>query len=151
MTSRSSKSAALQLASELAAPPREIEVISPKNVVQVLILNDDIIIENHNVLVKGSVDVGTAILKDGGKESVELLVKNNPQRYTWEIKDTTLFVYENYSIRTRTQVEPTPVKLPFNSDITRIRFVDIYPAADYITNIQMAGTRAYGNSAPQNF
>lgn len=148
MTSRSSKSATLQLASDLAAAPREIEVITSKNVVQVLILNDDVALENHDILNVGSCDVGNAILKDAGNESVELWVKNNTQRYTWEIKETTLVIYENYSIRARTQTEPTPVKLPFTPDVTRIRFVDVYPTADYQNISQTSGTfRAYGPSS----
>ncbi len=132
--------AALPLASDLAPAPREIEVISAKNQLFVLILNDDVYVQNHDLLTVGSVDLGTVVLRDAGKEKVEMLVKNNPQRYRWEVKENTLFVYENLSVRARAQPEATPIELPFTQDITRVRFIEIYPTMEYQNVMQVSGT-----------
>jgi hypothetical protein len=127
---------ALKLASELAPAPREIEIISAKNQVFVLILNDDATLENHDILGKGIVDLGNASIQDLGDEKIQLLVKNNPQRYTWETKDTMLYVYENLSVRARAQPDAQPIDIPFSADVTRIRFVEVYPTTEYQTYTQ---------------
>jgi hypothetical protein len=132
--------AALPLASDLAPAAREIEVISSKNQLFVLILNDDAAVQNHDLLTLGSVDLGSVTLRDAGKEKVEMLVKNNPQRYTWEVKDTTLYVYENLSVRARAQLDATPLELPFTPDITRVRFIEMYPTMEYQNVMQLSGS-----------
>lgn len=125
--------------------PHEVEVVNAKNQVFALILNDDAQQANYETLNAGTVDLGNLILRDTKKNSVVALVKNNPQRYTFETRNTTLYIYENTSIKSKLQGEPTPLSIPFTPDITRIRIVEIYPTLEY-QNVQqtvVSSTRFY--------
>lgn len=116
--------------------PTTYQVISNKHRVHYLYLNDTAALEGYELMNR---DITFDSLKFEAKNGkIRISVNNNPDRYSFELKEDTLFIYHNLSLPNRSQPQFTELLFPFSEEVSIIRLVEVYPRLDIMDNARTA-------------
>lgn len=151
----SSRSASAAFAAGFALPPppppppqafskeqTAIHIVSNKHQVFRLMLNDAADYKGYEVMNREILIDSLKFEPTKNTSAFKISASNNPERYTFELKGDTLYLFQDLSLPNRQQPQHQDLPFPFAEDVTTIRVIDVYPRLETLDQVRASAMPA---------